>query len=215
MEKCKNKKCDNIVVNKRNKFCCSSCAASHNNIGIRRHPQNRCIKCGEKTNNAKFCGSSCAAKYNNRGKRKHGNPPEYVCCVQCDKSILQNYTKTRKYCNSECQKTYRFLTVKLVQFLEETLNHKGSVKKCFIYLYGNVCAECKNAGIHNNKALVLQMDHIDGNSDNNKKENLQLLCPNCHSQTESYCGKRAAYKTDTRNVYRRKWYEKNRKSATG
>ena len=38
------------------------------------------------------------------------------------------------------------------------------------------------------KPIVLQLHHIDGNHDNNNLENLQLLCPNCHSQTENYCG---------------------------
>ena len=40
----------------------------------------------------------------------------------------------------------------------------------------------------NNKPIVLQLHHIDGNHNNNNLENLQLLCPNCHSQTENYCG---------------------------
>ena len=37
--------------------------------------------------------------------------------------------------------------------------------------------------------LILHLDHIDGNRANNCRENLRLLCPNCHSQTETYCGK--------------------------
>ena len=36
-----------------------------------------------------------------------------------------------------------------------------------------------------NKALV-QLHHIDGNDDNWAKENLQVLCPNCHSMTENF-----------------------------
>ncbi|MBT7930179.1 HNH endonuclease [Candidatus Peregrinibacteria bacterium] len=36
------------------------------------------------------------------------------------------------------------------------------------------------------KEIVLEIDHIDGNSDNNSLDNLRLLCPNCHSQTKTY-----------------------------
>lgn len=38
-----------------------------------------------------------------------------------------------------------------------------------------------------NKKLTLQLDHIDGNNKNNSFNNLRLLCPNCHSQTPTYC----------------------------
>ena len=39
------------------------------------------------------------------------------------------------------------------------------------------------------KPILIQLDHIDGNSHNHKLENLRMICPNCHSQTETYCGK--------------------------
>ena len=35
--------------------------------------------------------------------------------------------------------------------------------------------------------MILQIDHMDGNPDNHYLDNLQLLCPNCHSQTDTYC----------------------------
>ncbi|MFQ3599183.1 MAG: HNH endonuclease signature motif containing protein [Chloroherpetonaceae bacterium] len=39
------------------------------------------------------------------------------------------------------------------------------------------------------KPLKLELDHIDGNCLNNRRENLRALCPNGHSQTETYCGR--------------------------
>ncbi len=52
----------------------------------------------------------------------------------------------------------------------------------------NVCELC---GISewNGKKLSMQLDHIDGNCHNHKMDNLRLICPNCHSQTDTYCGK--------------------------
>jgi Zn finger protein HypA/HybF involved in hydrogenase expression len=41
----------------------------------------------------------------------------------------------------------------------------------------------------NGKSIKLEIDHIDGNRRNNTLENLRLLCPNCHSQTETYKSK--------------------------
>ena len=40
-----------------------------------------------------------------------------------------------------------------------------------------------------NKPVSLELDHIDGDRDNNSRENLRLLCPNCHSQTPTWKGK--------------------------
>jgi Zn finger protein HypA/HybF involved in hydrogenase expression len=48
------------------------------------------------------------------------------------------------------------------------------------------CFECGNDGKWNNKPLSLELEHIDGNRNNNKRENLKWLCPNCHSQTQTY-----------------------------
>lgn len=53
-----------------------------------------------------------------------------------------------------------------------------------------ICSECGIGEEYNNKPISLQVHHIDGDNTNNVIENLQILCPNCHSQTDSFCGKK-------------------------
>lgn len=48
---------------------------------------------------------------------------------------------------------------------------------------------CNNQGEWNGQELILQLDHINGDNSDNRLNNLRLLCPNCHSQTDTYAGK--------------------------
>lgn len=50
--------------------------------------------------------------------------------------------------------------------------------------------ECCGISTWNNQKLILQVHHIDGNHNNNTRNNLQILCPNCHSQTENWTFKK-------------------------
>jgi hypothetical protein len=59
------------------------------------------------------------------------------------------------------------------------------------------CVLCGQGEKHNGKRLKLQIDHIDGDRRHNTLDNLRTLCPNCHTQTETfgYRGLCKGYKT--------------------
>jgi Zn finger protein HypA/HybF involved in hydrogenase expression len=51
------------------------------------------------------------------------------------------------------------------------------------------CEECGISNIWNNKPIILQLDHIDGDNQNNEVSNLKVICPNCHTQTKTFSGR--------------------------
>jgi len=62
------------------------------------------------------------------------------------------------------------------------------LRQRIIYEQNEQCNKCKNSewlGV----PMVFELDHIDGDNTNNQRENLEALCPNCHSQTDTWRGK--------------------------
>ncbi len=47
---------------------------------------------------------------------------------------------------------------------------------------------CESCGLHTwmDKPIPLELEHVDGNNRNNSKDNLKLLCPNCHALTPTW-----------------------------
>jgi hypothetical protein len=54
--------------------------------------------------------------------------------------------------------------------------------------FNHKCYKCNNTEWLG-QPISLELEHIDGNHDNNNLSNLTLLCPNCHAQTSTYRGK--------------------------
>jgi Zn finger protein HypA/HybF involved in hydrogenase expression len=66
---------------------------------------------------------------------------------------------------------------------------QSSKLKLILFNNGLKCNKCECCGLESwqGKPIVMQLHHTDGDPTNNTIENLQILCPNCHSQTDGYC----------------------------
>lgn len=74
------------------------------------------------------------------------------------------------------------------RFQANTSLHGDDSLPALINLRGRKCENC-NLSMWQGQEIPLQVHHIDGNHYNNVLDNLQLLCPNCHAQTDTYTGR--------------------------
>lgn len=83
-------------------------------------------------------------------------------------------------------------TVPLSEILDGLHPHfqTGKLKRKLLResVFENACSICGLSEWRGHK-LIMQLDHIDGDSSNHVLRNLRLLCPNCHSQTDTFCGR--------------------------
>ncbi len=136
-----------------------------------------------------FCGHSCAASVTNKGVRRPKREVTY--CKVCPTALEKH---TAKFCSNTCQQRFAysvFITawkagVEVGGSWMEVSNH---VRKWLIAEFGEKCSKCGWSERHSaTQRVPVQVDHIDGDPNNHRPENLRLLCPNCHSLTATYGG---------------------------
>lgn len=164
---------------------------------------NYCTYCNAtlsyKQRHNKFCSHSCAAKHNNPKREMDSKK----ACAYCGENWV---SYGRKFCSEGCRlKSQEDIFWKKLQNGEN--NRPATIKKYLIKFRGHQCEAC-NTKKWNDRDVPLNIHHIDGNPLNNKVENLQILCPNCHAQTDSYCSKNKGGGRYYRRMYDRKMAEK-------
>ena len=147
-----------------------------------------------------YCSKECKNKaqsikmQNNTtwvGNIEKGNyKPKNKICINCGNKLNKN---AKKYCSHKCQNEYHqkeYITKWKngeVNGLSGEYQINIHVRRYILEKYNHKCSECGWSEINPyTNTLPLGIHHKDGDYANNKEENLQLLCPNCHSLTPTY-----------------------------
>jgi hypothetical protein len=176
--------------------------------GVRKMKE--CERCGDPLNHSqdRYCSKSCAASVNNMGVQRNINTNGKILvdgrwvttlCRFCNKPTMNQI-----FCSSNC----RHLETRKNR--KEKIVSEGGIKSkkdkwILEELRGKCCESCKEKKWLNEE-IPLDIHHIDGDSDNNIFENLQLLCPNCHRLTDNHGSKNKNGKSSKRKLYRNKRY---------
>ena len=152
----------------------------------------------------KYCSQVCAAIINSIGRVLSEETKSKIAkskttrgvhvrknkfCLHC--SVFLNRYQL-KYCSGKCQFDYNYegwlkswkngIFDGAIGIM--TKNISGHLRRYVHEKFKNKCSRCGWNKKHPiTKKVPLEIEHIDGNSENNKEENLTLLCPNCHALT--------------------------------
>jgi len=113
-------------------------------------------------------------------------------CKHCKKELAN---PKHQYCSNQCQANY-LRQRKVAAWLRGEHNgmrgKTGTAKWIKWYLINKFGEKCSNCGWSEINPFTgnipIELNHIDGDFTNNNEANLELLCPNCHSLTNSYKG---------------------------
>lgn len=130
--------------------------------------------------------------------------PKIFQCLQCKQESTCDWTNAI-YCCKQCAADHKYDKIiaewKMTGKTTRVSGTAGWLRRYFFKKQSGKCAGCSN-DTWRDAPITLELEHKDGNSDNNVEDNLELLCPNCHSQSPTY---KAKNKGNGRH-YRRQLY---------
>ena len=149
-----------------------------------------CLGCRAKTDNPKYCSRSCAAKTNNKLFPKRIARTNYGACVRCGEGVARGATYCSLGCSIEYKKEKRvedWLSERFIPAHIQSID--SSIRPWILNDQMGLCSICRGPQEHNGIKLTFILDHIDGNSEDNRRNNLRMICPNCDSQLPTYKSK--------------------------
>ena len=133
-----------------------------------------------------------------------------INCLNCNKQLLKHQ---KKFCSSKCCADFQYKKYikRWHQGLETGLSGRFSISKhirhYFLDKNDYKCQKCGWGEINPfTNTFPLEIHHIDGDYRNNSENNLELLCPNCHSLTEGFKGANRNGRKERRRYAQRKNY---------
>jgi len=191
------RKCISCGKETRNpKFCSRSCAAHYNNKKFPKRTAKEwyCIICGVTINkHTKYCAKHVRIGLASGGKKSKGRAKKlHSHCCNCGKLLT---LRQLKFCSRECQQDY-IRDEYIYKWLSGSISGNRNVKTVVVSRYIRswfllTIGKCQKCGWNEINPTTgkspLNIHHKDGDSTNSSYSNLELLCPNCHSLTDTYC----------------------------
>jgi len=110
-------------------------------------------------------------------------------CKHCESEI----SNRNVFCNNVCQREYQYKKTIEGWLNGEVIMNNGALKisnnirRYLFEIHNSKCQKCKWGEVNPyTMKIPLEVDHVDGDSQNNTPKNLNLLCPNCHSLTKTW-----------------------------
>lgn len=154
----------------------------------------KCEKCSKTHNgeygSGRFCFNKCARSFSTKNKRKEINSK--VSKTLSGRTGMPSPLKGKKRPEevgkkiAKCWANKRLLHRKTLNFEDLTSSER---REEIIEDQNRVCNICGIKEEWNGKPLKFELDHISGDKTNNSRENLRLICSNCHQQTPTYKGR--------------------------
>jgi hypothetical protein len=149
----------------------------------------KCKKCGNDFTPQKGLKSYCSLACRNSRERSEETKRKIGDGVLKSEKFWESVKNTKKWFD------YKANAVKAKETWNKKILNADFQTLSFDRLRKRIKLEqknrCNRCGIDswNDKPLILELEHIDGNHSNNERNNLEAICPNCHSQTETWRGR--------------------------